>query len=127
MMRTIVMSLLVTGLVFGPLGTVNAEKGGNRSVAKYTAPGTTLVSSCDETNCVVGEPAYFWGDGYDASQAQALLHIAGGYSVVAVASDGSVDFSFDYFQIPGDYSVQLYQNGKGRKLELKSELTVTVE
>ena len=119
------MAVVVAVLACGAFGSANAAKGGAH---KDTAPAASLYSSCDDTPCFAGDPVDFWGEGYDASQGQALLQIGSGlFTSVAVYSDGTVDFTWNYFQIPGQYSVQLYQNGKGHKLELKSETTVSIE
>ena len=123
--------IMVAGLAMGSYGTAYAAKGGNSENGgggKSTTPSATLHSDCDSSPCVTGQTVYFWGEGYDASQAQALVQIGPGmWSATAVADDGTVDFHWSHFRLPGDYTFQLYQNGKGNKLELKASLTVTVE
>lgn len=129
MKQAIVTSVLVAGLALGAMESAYAAKGGNStksSGGKQQTTSATLNSEC-EASCYPGEVVRFTGSGYDASQGQALLKIGAGlYSAVAVASDGTVDFVWNYFQIPGDYSVQLYQEGRGNKQELKAQVTVTI-
>lgn len=133
MVRTIVTALAVAGVLFGPANLAYAGKGGNgggtgaKGGGKQESPSATLQSSCDSSPCLSGEVVYFSGEGYDSAQGQALLQIGAGiWSGVPVDADGTVDFTWNYFQLPGEYSVQLYQNGKGQKLELKAEVTVSI-
>ena len=131
MNKTIVSSLLIAGLALGPISMAHAAKGGNSDKAvggKQETPAATLARSMCFSTGLVGDVVYFWGEGYDENQGQALLQIGSGmWSAVAVADDGTVDFHWNYFQLPGDYTIHLYQNGKGKKLELKSEVVVTVQ
>jgi len=129
--RAIATTLLVAGLTFGTMGSALAAKGGNGgrdSGSTQAATSATLNYECDTTVCSAGDVVYFWGEGYDAVQGKALMQIGASlWSNVAVADDGSVEFHWNFFTIPGQYTVQLYQNGKGNKLELKSEVIVTIQ
>jgi len=128
------MSILVAGLALGSAGAAFAAKGGNGgnggkdSGSTQAVTSATLIYECDTTVCSAGDVVYFWGEGYDAVQGKALMQIGASlWSNVAVADDGTVDFHWNFFTIPGQYTVQLYQNGKGNKLELKSEVIVTIQ
>lgn len=130
MKQAIVTSVLVAGLAVGSVGSAYAAKGGNgkgpnSSSTSFSTSGATLFYECEDT-CSTGEIVHFWGSGYDASQGQAMLNIDNIWSAVAVANDGSVDFVWNYFQIPYTYKVQLYQK-QGNNLELKSEVNVTIQ
>jgi len=129
MKRAIVTSILVAGLAFGTVGSTYAAKGENNgkgSSANLEFSDLALQYECETPGCPAGDIVHFWGEGYDASQGKALLQIGGAlWTAVAVAEDGTVEFQWNYFQIPGTYSVQLYQN-QGQKLELKGEVSVTI-
>ena len=131
MKRAFVTSLLVVGMGFGSVASTYAAKGGsggNGGSAKLETPNATLNYDCDSTLCYAGNIVYFSGEGYDAVQGKALLQIGASlWSNVAVADDGTVNFHWNFFTIPGTYPVQLYQNGKGNKLELKGAVSVTIE
>jgi len=128
MKRAIVMSVMVISMAFGSVGSAFAAKGGKNSGATQASTSATLNYECDAPLCYAGDIVYFWGDGYDPVQGKALLQIGASlWSNVAVADDGTVNFHWNFFTIPGTYSVQLYQNGKGNKLVLKGAVSVTIE
>ena len=121
--RTAASVTVVLVLVLVPAAL--AGKGGNGGRPGGGASTTaTLVASCGP--CVAGSYASFSGSGYDGSQGAAQLYVSGAWTAIPVAADGTVSFTW-YMLATGPYDFRVYQRGKGQKLALKAQLTVTAQ
>ena len=69
---------------------------------------------------------HFTGAGYNAGQARALVYFGAAFGAVPVYADGTVAFDWPYLSAPGELVVKVYQEGKGHKMVVKAQLTLTV-
>lgn len=124
MKKKILLAIVVLLTVALTAGPAYAGRGGNKGGPKGDTTSATLDASCGP--CAENSVITFTGEGYDASQGKAILSMDGAWTSVAVSADGTLAFDWAYFESAGTYTVEVYQNGKGKKLSLKSSLTLVV-
>jgi hypothetical protein len=112
-------ALLVVGLMAGT--AFAGGRGGSGAPSRTTA---TLTAQCP---CSTTSAISFTGSGFDGTKALAMLSFNGATTSTGVSSSGTISHSWPYFTQPGTYWVKAYQSGKGGKMTLKAETTVTVE
>lgn len=133
MKRAIVASVFIASLALLPMELAYAAKGGNGHAngqnggTKNATSSATLTSSCDYSDCFAGVTVDFAAEGLDGSQLTVMIDLGNDrWGGTGVREDGTTEFHYAY-KNPGMYTVRLYQDGKGNKLELKAELVVDIQ
>ena len=123
MFALVALALIPAGLAAKGGNSDNPNRGGGNGGGG--TPSATLESSCNPS-CTAGTYGSFWGSGYDGSQGAAQLYVSGAWTAIPVNADGTVSFTW-YMLATGPYDFRVYQNGNGRKMVLKAQLTVTAQ